>query len=89
MTFLLENIDLNSKSEDFAMFKQKFKFIGSMQAEMEEMWNHLTKRTSRELKNKTKSNDTQHPEVSLDAWVRTVRFYRDTDYDRLKNNGII
>mgnify|MGYP000893559521 CR=1 FL=1 len=89
MTFLLENIDLNSKSEDFAMFKQKFKFIRSMQAEMEEMWNHLTKRTSRELKNKTKSNDKQHPEVSLDAWVRTVRFYRDTDYDRLKNNGII
>ena len=82
MAFLLENISINSKPEEYQRFKRKFPFIRSMENEMKK---RFTKSKVKQVfvPEKPKSD------VSMEAWMRTVFWYADFDVCRLADANII
>ena len=83
MAFLLENISLNSKPEEFERFKQKHPFVRSMEEEMERQFTKKTKVKQVFVPENPK------PNVSIEVWVRTVLWYRGFDLCRLADSNII
>ena len=82
MTFLLENIILNSKSGELEKFKRKFPFVRSIEKEMEKQF----------TKSKVKPKfvpEKPKPDVSLEAYLRTVFWYGDFDVCRLADSNVI
>ena len=82
MVFLLENISINSKPEEYQRLKRKYSFIKSMEKEMEKRF------TKSKVKlffvpEKSKSD------VSMEAWMRTVFWYGDFDVCRLADANVI
>ena len=82
MAFLFENASINSKPEEYQKFKRKFPFIRSMENEMKK---RFTKSKVKQVfvPENPKSN------VSIEAWVRTVLWYRGFDLCRLADSNII
>ena len=82
MTFLLENISINSKPEEYQKFKRKYSFIKSME---KEMGRQFTKSKVKQVfvPEKPKSD------MSMEAWMRTVFWYGDFDVCRLADSNVI
>jgi len=81
MTFLLENIKLNSPKE-FEKLKQKHPFIKSIEEQMEKQF----------TKSKVKPKfvpEKPKLDVSMEAWMRTVFWYGDFDVCRLTDSNVI
>ena len=81
MTFLLENIKLNSPKE-FEKLKQKHPFIKSIEKQMEKQFTK-SKVKPKFVPEKPKSD------MSMEAWMRTVFWYGDFDVCRLADSNVI
>ena len=81
MTFLLENIKLNSPKE-FEKLKQKYPSIKLIEKRMEKQFTK-SKVKPKFVPEKPKSD------VSMEAWMRTVFWYGDFDVCRLADSNVI
>ena len=82
MVFLLENISMNSKPEEYQKLKRKYPFIKSIEKEM-------VKRFTKSKVKQVFVPEKPKSDMSMEAWMRTVFWYGDFDVCRLADSNVI